>query len=194
MLPIVGIKSMTMSLGPLDPRSVCNLMLDEGERFDLQITNLSLQKLLYFAHARYLIEAGEPLVSGYFEAWKYGPVHPAAYKAFKTAGNRPITFRADRVDPLTGAKTALSSPSSPAITRLVMQVISTFGTLPAGRLVDISHARGAPWHFVVTEAQSSMAFGLRISESVILERYKHHKMSVGAEPLTGDPGEDAPFT
>jgi Protein of unknown function (DUF4065) len=39
---------------------------------------LELQKLLYFAHAIFLIETGDPLVYGCFEAWQYGPVHPAA--------------------------------------------------------------------------------------------------------------------
>src|SRR5215469_12461877 len=85
---------------PFDPRSVCNLMLDEAR--GALITNLALQKLLYFAHGQHLIETKEPLVTGYFEAWQFGPVHPAAYSAFKSAGDRPIRFRATRRDPVTG--------------------------------------------------------------------------------------------
>ena len=69
-------------------------MLDEADRSGIKVTNLALQKLLYFAHSIFLIEAKRPLVSGYFEAWQYGPVHPAAYSAFKTAGSSPIDFRA----------------------------------------------------------------------------------------------------
>ncbi|MFK4532089.1 putative phage-associated protein [Bradyrhizobium ottawaense] len=50
-----------------DPRCIANLMLDESERIGQPLTNLALQKLLYFAHAIYLIEHRRPLVSGYFE-------------------------------------------------------------------------------------------------------------------------------
>ncbi len=96
--------------GRIDPRSICNLMLNEADRDGTRVTNLALQKLLYFAHARYLIEATTPLVSGYFEAWQYGPVHPAAYRAFKSAGDRPIDFRAERQDPLTGQRQQLPPP------------------------------------------------------------------------------------
>ena len=81
-----------MRMQPLDPRSFANLMLDEGDRLGIELTNLALQKLLYFAHGIFLNESrGKPLVSGYFEAWQHGPVRPAAYKAFKGAGARPIT-------------------------------------------------------------------------------------------------------
>ncbi len=49
-----------------DPRGIANLMLDESERVGQRMTNLALQKLLYFAHAIFLIEQKRPLVSGYY--------------------------------------------------------------------------------------------------------------------------------
>ena len=183
-----------MSDGTFDPRSICNLMLDEADRDGTPISNLSLQKLLYFAHARHLVETKQPLVSGYFEAWQYVPVHPAAYKAFKAAGDRPITFRAERQDPLTGHRERLSPPDNPSVVRLVRWVISSFGKLTPGRLVEISHAKGAPWDFVVDQARVEMAFGLRIGDNIILDRFKFHKVSVGTVPMAGEPIEDTPFT
>lgn len=178
---------------PADPRSICNLILDEADRARVPITNLALQKLLYFAHSIHLIEAKRPLVSGYFEAWQYGPVHPTAYRAFKAAGDRPITFRAEREEPLSGKRLPIASAADPDVVRLVARVMTSYGRLTPGRLVEISHATGAPWHFVVDQARASMAFGLRISDTLILERFKHHKVSVGAQPAKGEPGEDAPF-
>jgi len=74
-----------------DPRCIANLMLDESARVGQSLTNLALQKLLYFAHAMFLIEQGRPLLSGYFEAWEYGPVHPAAYNGKRT----PLCFLCD---------------------------------------------------------------------------------------------------
>lgn len=178
---------------PFDPRSLCNLMLEVADQNGIAIGNLALQKLLYFAHARYLVDVKRPLVSGYFEAWKYGPVHPAAYRAFKTAGDKAITFRATRQDPLTGQSEKLVLPDHQATVSLVKWVMATYGRLTPGRLVEVSHAKGSPWHFVVGEARHTMAFGLRISDNVILERFKFHKVAVGPEPGAGEPCEDSPF-
>jgi hypothetical protein len=71
--------------------------------------------------------------------------------------------------------------------------MALYGEMTPGRLVELSHARNAPWAFVVHKARTSMAFGLRISDDVILERFKHHKVSIGSEPSQGEPGEDTPF-
>ncbi len=168
-------------------------MLDVGSGNGLSLSNLALQKLLYFAHGFHVIETGAPLVSGYFEAWQYGPVHPAAYQAFRSAGDQPIGFRCERLDILTGHRFPIEPPKAPAVRQLVNRVLSHFGPMTAGRLVDISHAKGAPWHYVVDKGGTTMALGLRISDAVIRERFRYHKVSVGLEPTIGEPREDAPF-
>ncbi len=180
--------------GPYDARAVCNMMLDVAQEANITVSNLALQKLLYFAHARHLIETKRPLVTGYFEAWQYGPVHPAAYSAFKVAGDTPITFRAVGRNPLTRQETQLEVPRSASVAHVVRSVMQSYGRLTPGRLVEISHAKGAPWQFVVDQAHERMALGLRISDNIILERFKFHKISVGTVPMAGEPVEDAPFT
>jgi uncharacterized phage-associated protein len=176
-----------------DPRGIANLMLDESQRIGQPLTNLALQKLLYFAHAIFLIEQGLPLVSGYFEAWEYGPVHPAAYQAFKNAGAATITFRATRLNVAKGTREPIAPPDHPEIVRHVSRIIQSYGRMTPGRLVDISHAKGSPWHFVVDKGRTSLAFGMRIPDEVIRERFKHHKVSVGIQPSAGEPSEDTPF-
>jgi uncharacterized phage-associated protein len=177
-----------------DPRGIANLMLDESERVGQRMTNLALQKLLYFAHAIFLIERKRPLVSGYFEAWEYGPVHPTAYQAFKTAGAHPINFRASRLDVVRGTREPIAPPSDPEIIRHIARIVQSYGRMTPGRLVDISHASGAPWHFVVDKGRTSMAFGMRIPDDVIRDRFKRHKVSIGSHPSAGEPSEDTPFT
>ncbi|WGI74533.1 SocA family protein [Sinorhizobium meliloti] len=176
-----------------DPRAVANLMLDEADRLHIKITNLALQKLLYFAHGIYLIQTKTPLVSGYFEAWQYGPVHPAAYRSFKEAGFDPINFRATGQDPLTGKPRELTLPDDTRLTGLVQQVLNSYGRMPSGRLVDLSHAKGSPWAYVVNKSRTEVALGLRIPDNVIVERFRFHKVSVGLRPLSGEPHDDAPF-
>lgn len=179
-----------MTNRPSDPRSVCNFMLDVAEG---PISNLALQKLLYFAHGLHLVETKKPMVSGYFEAWEYGPVHPTAYKAFKGAGASAITFRAERVDPLTGGRSPLPPVEDVDARRRIRRIVSAYDSMTAGQLVDVSHAKDGPWDYIVRSAENRMAFGLRIPDELIIERFRYHKVSVGVSRSVGEPHEDTPF-
>ena len=183
-----------MNEAPYDPRALANLMLDEADRTGIVLTNLALQKLLYFAHGIFLNETKRPLVKGYFEAWQYGPVHPMIYKAFRSSGAEPIRIRAEGQDALTGARRQIVEPTDPMVRRLVQQVLNSYGKLSAGRLVDLSHAKQSPWHYVVDKGRTSVAFGLRITDDLIIERFKFHKVPIGIAPVAGEPSEDTPFT
>lgn len=55
------------------------------------LTNLKLQKMLYFAQVEHLKKYGEPLFDDAIEAWKYGPVIPAVYEWLKGCGAYQIT-------------------------------------------------------------------------------------------------------
>ena len=177
-----------------DARAIANLILDEAEQSKRSVTNLALQKLLYFAHALFLIEYKCPLVSGYFEAWKLGPVHPGAYQAFKSAADRPIEFRACRVNVLSGVREAIPLPTDVEVVAHVKRVMASYGRLTPGRLVDIAHAKGAPWDAIVAKGTTGVAVGLRIPDDVIIARFKYHKVAVGVTPSNGEPGENTPFT
>lgn len=59
------------------------------EQGDL-ITNLKLQKLLFYQQGFWLAEYGEPLFAERVEAWTYGPVVPAVYDRFKGYGRTAL--------------------------------------------------------------------------------------------------------
>ena len=96
------------------------------------ITNLKLQKILYFAQAYFLAKLGRPLFKDDIEAWVYGPVIPAIYQKYKSKKSNPI----------------IDGDESPKISdedKQALKVIwETFGGYSASRLVDISHAH-SPW-------------------------------------------------
>lgn len=54
------------------------------------ISNLKLQKLVYYAQAWHLALKNEPLFSEDFEAWVHGPVIPKLYEKYHSFGIRPI--------------------------------------------------------------------------------------------------------
>jgi uncharacterized phage-associated protein len=54
------------------------------------ISNLKLQKLVYYAQAWHLALQSEPLFEEDFEAWVHGPVIATLYKKYKAFGWQPI--------------------------------------------------------------------------------------------------------
>ena len=182
---------------PYDPRAVANLLLNLAARREdeppLLVTNLALQKLLYFAHGHFLIRTGTPLVQGAFEAWRYGPVHPAVYQAFKGEGDRPIMIRAVGRNVMTGQERDLEVPDDAEVRKQLREVLNAYGRLSPGRLVQISHAPRGPWATVVNKSKTTVALGLRIPDSVTIECFKHQKVMVGPQSGVEEPDEDTPL-
>lgn len=61
--------------------------IDEGKF----VTQMKLQKLVYFAQGAHLAKYNKALINETFQAWMYGPVIPEIYQDFKLYGSRPIT-------------------------------------------------------------------------------------------------------
>ncbi|MEO7994526.1 MAG: type II toxin-antitoxin system antitoxin SocA domain-containing protein [bacterium] len=55
------------------------------------LSNLKLQKLLYYAQAWHLALRDEPLFPERIEAWVHGPVVPEVYRRYKEWAWQPIT-------------------------------------------------------------------------------------------------------
>ena len=80
-----------------DVRAVANLVLDVAQSRDIDVTNMALNKIVFFVHSDYLVENGRPLVGAKIEAWKHGPVFREIYHEFKDWDDLPIRGRAKRV-------------------------------------------------------------------------------------------------
>jgi uncharacterized phage-associated protein len=55
------------------------------------ISNLKLQKLVYYAQAWHIALYNNPLFEEDFEAWVHGPVVPSLYQKYKSFGWQPIS-------------------------------------------------------------------------------------------------------
>jgi len=55
-----------------------------------EISNLKLQKLVYYAQGFSLALRGQPLFDAAIEAWMHGPVVPGLYRRFRDYGSNPI--------------------------------------------------------------------------------------------------------
>ena len=54
------------------------------------ISNLKLQKILYFIQAYFLVEANKPCFSDVIEAWDYCPIVPSVFEEYRIYGSLNI--------------------------------------------------------------------------------------------------------
>jgi uncharacterized phage-associated protein len=64
-------------------RRVAEYILFTAHERSIEMTNLKLQKLLYYCQAWYLAFLGKPLFGERIEAWIHGPVVPPVFGSFK---------------------------------------------------------------------------------------------------------------
>lgn len=107
---------------------------------EAELSNLKLQKLLYYAQGYHLARFGAPLFREAIQAWSHGPVVVSAYHAFKRFGSSDLALeKSDDFD---------WPQVDPATTQFLIQIWDQLGSLAAWRLRDMTHSE-APWkeHF-----------------------------------------------
>lgn len=111
-----------------------------AESDENDLTNLKLQKLLYFAQGRHLSQFQKPLFRDEIEAWKLGPVVRAVYSEYKKCGAFPITV-------FDGFHASTSREKLPESIKVFLkkQVWEKYGKYSAGYLVGLTHKEGGPW-------------------------------------------------
>lgn len=117
------------------------------------ISNLKLQKMLYFAQAYFLAKLNRALFSDAIEAWELGPVVRSVYEQYKKHKSNAIIEKEDTSSLSDKDKEIIKSP-----------VWSTFGEYSARRLVDIAHAH-PPWQ------EASKTWNKIISRQAIKDYY-----------------------
>ncbi|MFR1826678.1 MAG: Panacea domain-containing protein [Lawsonibacter sp.] len=98
------------------------------------ISNLKLQKLLYYAQGCFLAVTGKPLFSDPIVAWQHGPVVESVYHTYKCNGADGIPFDED-FD---------FSSFTEEENELLSEVYDTFGQYSAWKLRNMTHQE-APW-------------------------------------------------
>lgn len=159
-----------MGKAVLDVRAIANFALDVADKCGVDVTNMALNKIVYFVHCDYLLEKGEFLVSAKIEAWQHGPVFREIYHEFKKWGEASIKSRALKVNPNTGvlekASVSFSSDEADDIARIVKRYIR----FSAAQLRAISHREGGPWAYVWGHDGKTNP-GMRITNEIILNLY-----------------------
>ncbi len=101
-----------------------------------EITNLLLQKVLYYVKAISELFDGESIILEPCEAWKFGPVFPVVYEKYRNYGKQEIEINL--------SKEYVNNLLSEKEKEITDYVLSTFGIYNAWFLKDLTHAE-EPW-------------------------------------------------
>jgi uncharacterized phage-associated protein len=151
----------------IDVRAVANLVLKTAEQAEIPVTNMAINKIVYFMYVDYLVSFGERLTSAKIEAWKHGPVFRELYSAFNRFGDSPILELATRIDPNTGDKIVCELNLDSNRTEFLKIIAQQLLKLSASRLRNLSHLPGSPWDKVWNH-QQLVNVGMEISDDIIL--------------------------
>jgi uncharacterized phage-associated protein len=114
---------------------VVSVCCTDGES---DLTNMKLNKLLYFMQGTHLARTGRLLFADAIEAWQHGPVVPSVYHEYKCFKNETIVVEPESI---AADESLLDSEEIETI----LDVLREYGKYTAGHLRDISHKDGSPW-------------------------------------------------
>jgi uncharacterized phage-associated protein len=116
----------------IKPGEVADFLLSRSRDAGEILTNLKLQKLLYYAQAWFMALYDRELFSEDFQAWAHGPVLPSQYHRFKNYTWQPLAV--DVAEPTTTNE----------VVEHLMEIIEVFGTETAVALEQMTHCE-KPW-------------------------------------------------
>ena len=87
-----GVRKAVENFKLQNPFAVANFIIDMAIEKDKPVTNLKLQKIMFFLQGYCLSKYKAPLIDGSFSKWRYGPVEEEVYIEFKNNGSMPITY------------------------------------------------------------------------------------------------------
>jgi uncharacterized phage-associated protein len=165
---------------------IANWFLNNAEQPN-DISNMKLNKLLYYAQGHALVRFDEPLFENDFMAWTHGPVIPEIYHKYSRYNSLPITERCP-----------LSETFSDELTALLLDVYCAYGKYTAVTLSAQTHRPDTPWAITARGGIIGVP-SIRLYFNTVVPRLKSLSESLSKRNLPQytlmaddyDPNEDA---
>lgn len=142
-------------------QDIADLLLYWANRDGDLISNLKLQKLLYYAQAWYLVNFDKLLFNDPIEAWSFGPVIPNLYRKYKRFGCNPIKYSdKDGEEEKQFSKQQLA---------FLEEFYGVYIGIPAHTLVNVSHNE-KPW--IEGYERPSKIIDVKTMQEYYTEKYK----------------------
>ena len=170
--------------------SVANFFIDMAKASTLQnpdgepMTNMRLNKMMYFAQGWHLARYGEPLFADDFQAWEHGPVIRKIYDRFRVCGKNSIDDTAGRYS---------FSAFTDRQKQLLMDVMAHYDGYTTSRLRNMTHEAGTPWRDAyVKDANNTIskesieAYFRKLNPLPTFEMPALEPVAVKRNPVTGN--------
>jgi uncharacterized phage-associated protein len=163
-----------------------NYIIEKLGKYKIRdVTNLKLQKLLYFAYGVHLSLYNEKLFTAPIQAWQLGPVIPCVYQEFKDYGKNPISLQARAVilkDDFSGEAEIpeMDEWSRENQVKSLSIACAAYGQKKAWDLVDITHGEKSAWKKSYNEKKR----GVNIPDTDIKAEFENY-MDTLAQYLLG---------
>lgn len=149
----------------VSPIHVTNWFIKKGIDSSTPLTHMQVQKFTYLTHGYWLQENDTPIFNEDPEVWPYGPVFDSVWGVLRTYRKAPIDDITSNVDMIRG------EDRDPKIL-LVERVWKKYGNLDGGKLSDLTHKVGSPWHTLASQYNFRAPKHLKIPVDLIKEHYR----------------------
>lgn len=136
---------------------VANYFIDLANQTGTAVSNLKLQKLVYYSQAWHLAIYGIPLFGEDFQAWIHGPVIPELYQKYKVFGWQPI-------------HEDISSNLPERVSSFLGEVAKEYFACDAYELEQMTHLE-APWNQARGDISPDVASNAVIKKEWMKEYY-----------------------
>ena len=125
-----------------DAITVAKHIIDYSNSHNCGISNLKLQKVLYFVQAEFLVSKPDhsPCFTDAIEAWDFGPVVPTVYHKYKVYGRASI--HSSKTGRIFGYRR--EQEISDEDQKLIDNMVDKLKDYSASALVSVTHAQD-PW-------------------------------------------------
>lgn len=140
--------------------AVAQAFLDLAAHEGRVLTNMKLQKLVFFAHGVHLAAyEGQALIEEPIRAWDFGPVIPPLYEKLRKFGKGPVS-------PVIAPEERKLDPDGTEF-QAIRSVWEAYKAYDAWTLSNITHQAGSPWSRIWEKCKYD-----DIPNDVILEYYQ----------------------
>ena len=132
------------------------------------LSNLQLQKILFFLQREWMRNTGSPLFEDDFEAWQYGPVIRAVYNVFSVFGGEKIADL-DEIDyfaELYGTDSGDESRLTADQIDSIASIATIYFYIKPWDLVEMSHKEDGAWALVYGDGSG---YGRCIPKQTIID-------------------------
>ncbi len=149
-----GVANMPTSTQTISSAQVVSKFLIQNSE---RVSNLKLQKLLYYAQGWHLGLYSKPLFDEPIEAWRHGPVVPRIFRLYRDFKWSPIQVETTPVD------------VSSSVSKHLKTILKVYGQWTAAQLETQSHTE-SPW----IEARQGYPDGASCRTVITQESMQHY--------------------